>query len=171
HNDKRTAIKNELDAYSYLNKFGYDSCKSKNKNGIDKALCSTDMKSMIKHYQTVFHLPVSGKLDEKTLKLMNKPRCGISDYPLSYVSYKPWNKKTFTWRLNTQNAPFGSRARAIMQNSFQDWARYTSLSFREVCSTCDADFKLAFATGDHRDGFPFDGQGKYNLTIAKNEKR
>lgn len=46
-----------------------------------------------------------------------------------------------------------------MQQAFNDWAKYAGLKFRRAAPNKKADFKLEFASGDHKDGFPFDGKG------------
>ena len=47
-----------------------------------------------------------------------------------------------------------THARRIIQESFDDWSKYTNLNFREAIENEQADFNLAFVTGDHGDGFP-----------------
>ena len=41
-------------------------------------------------FQEWNHLPVTGELDEETLKLMNTPRCGVKDPPLTKGMQKPY---------------------------------------------------------------------------------
>ena len=41
-------------------------------------------------FQEWNHLPVTGELDEETLKLMNTPRCGVKDPPLTQGMPKPY---------------------------------------------------------------------------------
>lgn len=66
-----------------------------------------------------------------------------------------------TWKLNDSH-PFYYTAniREQMQESFNDWAKHTTLTFSEVSGDNRADFNLAFVYGDHGDGAPLsDGQG------------
>ena len=55
---------------------------------------------------------------------------------------------------------FGIFRYAIIR-AFQLWSDVTPLTFREVASEADGDFKLEFVAGEHRDGpqNAFDGQG------------
>jgi len=47
-----------------------------------------------------------------------------------------------------------TQARRMIQESFDDWSKYTDLTFREATQNEQADFNLAFVTGDHGDGYP-----------------
>jgi hypothetical protein len=42
-----------------------------------------DVKYIYRVFQEWNHLPVTGELDEETIKLMNTPRCGVKDPPLT----------------------------------------------------------------------------------------
>ena len=85
-------VKTNSDALKFFDKFGYNKCgvKSDRKSDEDGPLCQSDFRSMIKHFQTIFRLPVTGKLDEQTIALMNRPRCSLGDYPLAYSAFRPW---------------------------------------------------------------------------------
>jgi hypothetical protein len=48
-----------------------------------------------------------------------------------------------------------SKTRKQIQQAFDDWARYSGLTFREVIGHQKADFNLNFAYGDHGDDYPF----------------
>ncbi|CAF1023954.1 unnamed protein product, partial [Didymodactylos carnosus] len=150
-------INSDIEAFNYLGKYGYNRCgDGKHK----EVVCAMSIQSMLQHFQTVFHLPVTGKLDDKTKKLMNTPRCGLGDYPLSYSAYKPWPNRTLTWKLKNELPKFGSKSKTYIQEAFNDWTRYAPIKLQEICSTCGtADFNLAFTEADHQDGYPFDGPG------------
>jgi len=89
---KAPKVQTNTDALKFLDKFGYNQCSShaggKTKDG--EPLCQSSYPTMIKHFQTVFGLPVSGKLDDRTITLMNKPRCSLGDYPMAYSAFRPW---------------------------------------------------------------------------------
>ena len=88
-----STVKSNVDAFKYLIKYGYNSCENKtglkknNKTSID---CRPDLQSMMKDFQRKFKLKVTGKLDQKTLKLMNTPRCRIKDHPPAFTAAKAW---------------------------------------------------------------------------------
>ncbi|XP_042190350.1 neutrophil collagenase-like [Callorhinchus milii] len=55
----------------------------------------------LKEMQRFFHFPVTGKLNSKTLKMMKKPWCGLSDSE-KYGLHPKWkiSSKTFRYRFN-----------------------------------------------------------------------
>lgn len=68
-------------------------------------------------------------------------------------------KKSFTWKLTNGNLPsFGeTETREQLRESFDDWAKYAPVTFREVSQNEKADFDLAFV--DENDDGHFDGPG------------
>ena len=46
-------------------------------------------------------------------------------------------------------------ASRMIQESFDDWSKYTNLNFREANGNEQADFNLAFVINEHGDGVPF----------------
>jgi hypothetical protein len=89
---KAPKVKTTADAFKYLDKFGYDKCGSHGSGKLNgkEPLCQSNFQTMIEHFQTIFHLPVTGKLDEPTINLMNRPRCSLGDYPMGYSAFQPW---------------------------------------------------------------------------------
>ncbi len=82
----------------------------------------------------------------------------VSDFFV--VLSRPTNR-TLTWKLDFGNSPINrAYARQIMQQSFDEWAKYTDLTFREVNGNEKADFGLALVYGQHGDGYSLgDGPG------------
>jgi hypothetical protein len=90
---KAPTVKTNAEALKFLDKFGYNKCgdSPQGKKTSEKGpLCQSSFQTMIEHFQTVFRLPVSGKLDTKTITLMNKGRCILGDYPMAYSAFRPW---------------------------------------------------------------------------------
>jgi hypothetical protein len=89
---KAPKVQSTVDALKFLDKFGYNKCTSENNRHQqgDMPLCQSNFQGMIEHFQTVFRLPVTGKLDQATITLMNRPRCSLGDYPLAYSAFRPW---------------------------------------------------------------------------------
>ena len=49
------------------------------------------------------------------------------------------------------------KTRTLIQQAFDDWAKYAPLKFRESPGDDSAEFVIRFVGGDHQDGYPFDG--------------
>lgn len=58
------------------------------------------MAEKLKEMQQIFGLKVTGKPDPETLRVMSKPRCGVSDVtPEAIISNNPpWTKTHLTYR-------------------------------------------------------------------------
>jgi hypothetical protein len=82
-------VQSNTDALKYLDKFGYNKCADR-KTESKGPLCQSSFQTMLEHFQTIFRLPVTGKLDTPTINLMNKPRCSLGDYPMAYSAFRPW---------------------------------------------------------------------------------
>lgn len=79
------------EALKFFDQFGYNKCENpQTRTNTTGPLCQASFKSMIEHFQTVHRLPVTGKLDRKTIDLMNRPRCSLGDYPMGFSAFKPW---------------------------------------------------------------------------------
>ncbi len=70
-------------------------------------------------------------------------------------------KKSFKWKLINGYIPsFGvAKTRALIQESFNDWAKYAPLTFQEVSQYEKADFELAFIPRYYDELRRFDGPG------------
>ena len=79
------------DALKFFDQFGYNKCGNPQTRGNTTGLlCQASFKSMIEHFQIVHRLPVTRKLDQKTIDLMNRPRCSLGDYPMGFSAFQPW---------------------------------------------------------------------------------
>lgn len=64
------------------------------------------------------------------------------------------------WKLHNDLPKFGQqKTRDHITEAFNDWARYAPLKFREVQGNEEPEFNIHFYSGDHGDGFAFDGAG------------
>jgi len=62
--------------------------------------------------------------------------------------------------INFNLPSFGvAKTRALLRESFNDWAKYAPLTFQEVSQNQKADFELAFVHRYHDDLRRFDGPG------------
>lgn len=67
-------------------------------SGIERRANAVSLR--LKEMQQFFKLSVTGKLDEETMKVMKKPRCGVPDvaaYSTFAGDYK-WKKHDLTYR-------------------------------------------------------------------------
>lgn len=85
---KVISIKSKHSAFKWLTKYGYNSCENPADSELEKynrPSCQMTFESILKNFQTAHHLPVTKELDADTLKLMNTPRCNLSDFPTPLV--------------------------------------------------------------------------------------
>lgn len=159
----------------YFNYFGYiPNSPSNFTDDFDDSL-----EAAVKTYQKNFNLNVTGLLDDATLKQIIKPRCGNPDIvngstsmtsgkPTSFfhsVGHYAFFPGTPRWPegqtdltyafLPGNNLP--ETAKSAFTRSFARWAAVTPLKFTQTSSYFTADIRIAFYTGDHGDGEPFDG--------------
>ncbi|KAM9321160.1 uncharacterized protein PAF06_005716 [Gastrophryne carolinensis] len=111
--------------------------------------------------QKFFRLNVTGKLDRKTVEMMRKPRCGVTDVPvLQYSTVDKnyaWQKTDLTYKIvNFTPDMAQADVEYSFERAFKVWSDVTPLTFTRVYSG-DCDIEIKFATGDHSDNSPFDG--------------
>ena len=90
---KISSYKSMLHAFTYLSKYGYNSCKNQSNSNNDKGKanhCQSNIESMIKEFQTSYQLLLSRKHNQKILNRMKPARCGVKDGPLFYVTENQW---------------------------------------------------------------------------------
>ncbi|XP_055471629.1 interstitial collagenase A-like [Psammomys obesus] len=117
------------------------------------------MAEKLKQMQQLFGLKVTGKSDPETLRVMRKPRCGVSDVaPYAINHYTPrWTKTHLTYSI-LNYPPYLSREAVedSFERAFRLWSDVTPLTFSRVFEE-EGDIVLAFYRGDHGDNNPFDG--------------
>jgi len=148
----KPVVDNSINALVYLKRFGYDIPRCDNPN----VACLTGeptFESMLRDFQKQFHLPVTGKLDDATEQLMNQPRCGLPDRNQLVISAKAinsaliWDKRQLTWSFRHNDATYSYWLNLALQKWREIIPQFT---FREVCSTCDADIFISFQPVKHR---------------------
>ncbi|XP_061445037.1 matrix metalloproteinase-25 [Rhineura floridana] len=133
-----------------------------------------ELSSAVKTMQRFAGLPVTGRMDQNTLDMMNQPRCSLPDiigtselmrrrrrkrrYALSD---SVWKKTGLTWHI--RSFPRSSQLshdhiRNLLYYAFRAWSNSSALSFQEVRST-KADIVVDFSRSYHEDSYPFDGPG------------
>ncbi|CAB0002180.1 unnamed protein product, partial [Nesidiocoris tenuis] len=90
---------------SYLTQFGYLP-ESDRETGFLRT--ESQLRESIKNLQRFGNIPETGEMDDKTLDLMSRPRCGIPDIPNFYkrrrrrfaVHGEKWHTTRLSWRFN-----------------------------------------------------------------------
>ncbi|KAI3919735.1 hypothetical protein MKX01_000176 [Papaver californicum] len=140
----------------------------------------------LRNYQKNFNLNQTGILDDQTLQQIQRPRCGVADiingsssmnsgkttsengttttkfHSVAHFTFFPGQPR---WRPTNRWLTYGflpannlpDTVKLIFANAFKRWAEVTPLSFVETEFYYSADIKIAFFSGDHGDGEPFDG--------------
>ena len=98
--DNTTQI--EVDrAKQYLYEYGY--LQTDDESSL-QTVNETDITNALLIFQEYYKLPTDGKLNNETINLMLKPRCGNSDIIFDYrVSSFKWNKPEVTWHYYLAN--------------------------------------------------------------------
>ncbi|KAG8430423.1 hypothetical protein GDO86_020638 [Hymenochirus boettgeri] len=113
----------------------------------------------LKEMQRFFGLKVTGTLDGETMKVMEKPRCGVHDVGQfsSVPKSSAWTKTDLTYRILsfTPDLPQADVERAI-ERAFKVWSDVTPLTFTRIYNEV-SDIEITFTAGDHSDRSPFDG--------------
>ncbi|EDO34801.1 predicted protein, partial [Nematostella vectensis] len=121
----------------------------------------------IELFQRYMHLPVTGQLDEASIKKMHQKRCGFPDIEededTSEYAVAPtkWNKTSLTYAFENYGDDMTSATQEnILARAFSMWSDNSNLTFTLVSDASNADIKIAFVTGTHSNCiYPFDGQG------------
>ena len=155
----------------YLKKFGYMESPVLEKFGITEPMAAPppartgtfdeNTAQALRRFQEFNHLPVTGELDEPTLALMSKPRCGFPDTTTSadfVLQGSRWTNTNLTYAYSEFTPDLTqAQVRAAITQAFNLWAAVTPLRFTEVAMTASPDIVIRFAGGVHGDGNNFDG--------------
>jgi hypothetical protein len=108
---------------------------------------------------------------------MRQPRCpvadltpadlggpGVEDSDPFVFTGGTWVIRNLRWFLQTGTPDLTDEAAAI-QRAFDTWAAQVPLTFTRVTTASNANFTVEWVTGDHGDGFPFDGSGSGGFNI------
>ncbi|KFQ49882.1 Collagenase 3 [Pelecanus crispus] len=115
--------------------------------------------SKLREMQAFFGLEVTGKLNEETYELMQKPRCGVPD--VGEYNFFPrrlkWSKTNLTYRIMNYTSDLRrAEVDRAFKKAFKVWSDVTPLNFTRIRSGV-ADIMISFGTKEHGDFYPFDG--------------
>lgn len=130
----------------------------------------------VKNFQKYAGLPITGKLDDASMEMMRKPRCGNpdgendddlndSEKPKKrkrFATASKWRRKSLTYYIKTpypNDQLTRQEVNDAIDKAFKYWSDVSDLTFQKVSSEY-ADIIMLFARGSHGDGNPFDGPGK-----------
>ncbi|CAL1391984.1 unnamed protein product [Linum trigynum] len=170
---------------AYLHKFGYlDYTNQTSPSSND--YFDDHLENALKTYQANYHLNVTGAMDSATVASMMTPRCGVADIVngtnymqtrrrhgstgrLHAVSHYSFFRGNPRWRASKTRLSYqilpGTPEEAVapVARAFQTWAENTQFEFRRVGGDPGddtVDIRVGFYSGEHGDGFPFDGVGR-----------
>nr|XP_022907610.1 matrilysin-like [Onthophagus taurus] len=143
-----TISERDEEIYMLLDKYGY----IERETNVSQSDLNADQLSLLKkgisRFQKSFNLPVTGKIDFRTVDLLGKPRCGNEDsfdFLKSSDQNRKWSSLNIKWGIYGDYHPNGFTA--IAQKAFNIWSNHVNLHFRRVIS--DANLLIAFKSGKH----------------------
>ena len=105
------------------------------------------MSTALRNFQRFSGLPVTGEVDEATIKQMAKPRCGVPDdvdgqrFKRYVLSGRKWGKTDLTYYVQYgEDLSHGVQDR-IFQNALKEWSDVTPLTFMRSPQT-SSDIKI-----------------------------
>lgn len=135
------------------------------------------VKNSLIEFQTFNKLPVTGELDDDTVKLMSTPRCGDKDtYYIEdsfekdeeamgrvkryTLSRRKWGRHRLFYHLENYTPDMSKKlVRKEIERALTHWADVADINFIETDDIWAADIKMSFEIGDHGDKYPFYGSG------------
>lgn len=152
----------------YLERFGYLESSVLERFGVDRTLAEAAPKekgtfdentqNALTNFQQRYGLEPTGVVDEATLDLMKKDRCGFPDTADFVVQGNKWPTTNLRYGF-TEFTPDLTQAqiREAVATALGYWAAVTPLQFTEVPVANNPEIRIRFAAGDHGDGSSFDG--------------
>ncbi|KAL1266345.1 hypothetical protein QQF64_002020 [Cirrhinus molitorella] len=150
--------KDKTIAKDYLRNF-YNLKRLSNSAAFRPGESNDTMSERLKEMQRFFGLTVTGKLNNETLTVMKKSRCGVPDVAAysTFADTPRWKTNTLTYRI-VNYTPDMTKAEVdkSIDRALQVWAKVTPLKFTRIIKGT-ADIMISFAKKDHGDGMTFDG--------------
>jgi predicted Zn-dependent protease len=162
---------------NYLIKYGYIT-PTISDNILDSMIETEEtLKQGIMNLQREAGLEETGFMDETTTNLIQSPRCGVlfgsARRQKRFTIVRGWdtlknnkNETMVTWYLDWSNFDQikGNLSqeiiRTIFATSMSKWSNTSLLSLKEVLNKDEANITIEFLSGNHGDGYNFDGPGQ-----------
>eukprot|EP00088_Acartia_fossae_P048170 TRINITY_DN5249_c1_g1_i1.p1 TRINITY_DN5249_c1_g1~~TRINITY_DN5249_c1_g1_i1.p1 ORF type:complete len:549 (+),score=103.37 TRINITY_DN5249_c1_g1_i1:35-1648(+) len=164
-------------AASYLSKYGY---LTQSTSVETESL--VDLGNAVEEFQKFAGIEVTGELDDLTLELMQRPRCGVKDIvddtkhrekkdsevtlfrtKRYALQGSRWRVKDLTYRISkypSSRVLSRSDVDRTMRKAFDVWERVTDLKFEEKKpGDGKVHIDIRFEKRNHGDDDPFDGEG------------
>ena len=155
---------------AYLKRYGYLPNDNDRRNESSSHSQET-FRNAIRRLQRFGGLRETGELNSETLRLMEKPRCGLPDNDiltnnsdissLMNANNGRWFTKHLSWSLknSARTLSYESCDKEI-SDGFNWWQKYTKFRFYKTHSRyANSDIRLSFEARKHNDGGDFDGSG------------
>ncbi|XP_076339463.1 matrix metalloproteinase-2-like [Tachypleus tridentatus] len=160
---KQQTSVSEVQVIDFLDKFGYLTPSSFQTGNLRT---DEQLKESIKLLQRFGGINETGIVDQATINLMNRRRCGmpdligLSDRVKRYaIQGQKWERTDLTWSI--KDWPRGMDPREVhdqLAKALKVWSDVSKLTFTYIRSA-GADIVVSFLSGYHGDGYPFDGLG------------
>lgn len=163
--------------FNYLIKYGYITVPTVSDNISMMKEKEETFKQGIMNLQKEAGLEETGFMDESTTNLIQSPRCGVLFDSMRrqkrFTIVRGWdtlknnkNETMVTWYLDLSNFDqikgnlSRETVRTIFATSMLKWSNTSLLFFKEVLIKDEANITIEFLSGNHGDGYDFDGPGQ-----------
>lgn len=99
------------------------------------------------NFQEFYHLPEDGKINNETLEILRKPRCGFPDKMAQDFMLAPakWYQDNISWHfINAQQYQFD-----LTHKAFETWQNHSNYKFRNEPMSKRANIVIAFKSLQH----------------------
>ncbi|XP_045470836.1 matrix metalloproteinase-9-like [Harmonia axyridis] len=155
--EKSTKFKKTVE---YLVQYGY---LEKNSMSNSSLLSGTSFRNSLREFQSFVGIPVTGKMDKPTMKMMSAPRCGVPDKSGKSNRVKRyttdaviWNMKHLTYKISKYSKQLKrNEIDTTIQKASNLWSKYTDLTFEP---SKRGKIDIRFEERQHGDGDAFHGE-------------
>ncbi|KAL9170736.1 hypothetical protein ABFS82_04G166000 [Erythranthe guttata] len=165
-------VKGVYELKKYLSYLGYFNNNINDQiNQEHKDIFDDSLEFALIRYQEFHGLNTTGFVDADTIAKMRQPRCGMPDFsnlnknqnlPFHISSHYSFFEGNPKWRSKNLSYSFhknvNDKAKPALDRALNLWASKTRFTFYHTKYFKRANIKISFESGDHGDGYPFDGQ-------------